>query len=315
MSNSGATLLNSNSIISGNLTSTGISLLNQINTAATNLTNTGITLLNDITSFSGQFLNSGAKFILLSGNLTQTGISLLNSLGGYYLGSKASGYITGINTGNFYPSNYNPSNYLSSMSPTGVTGVSVTGGIAITGLLNLSAGSNITLNQLDLNTLSISAAGGSASNTGSIGSGLIVLDSGSTLYGAILTGRTFLGGNYYTSVSASGIFIGHTVGTGTIMSIATGNSNTLDISPSVGTLNMGQVKSLGNITASSYVATTYSITNSLSINVTKIGMLNSMYLQWWGGSSTLFAAGLSALNPTPYTSPTLQINSGVPLIQ
>lgn len=111
--------------------------------------------------FSGITVISGSGSLGLSvdstiatyANLTSTGTNILNQIISL--------------SGNLLNSGENLQNQINSISEggAGITGISITGGHAVTGLLNFSAGTNITLTQLGNTGVNISAAGGGSSFT------------------------------------------------------------------------------------------------------------------------------------------------------
>jgi hypothetical protein len=128
----------------------------------------------------------------LSGQLNLTGNNLINLINGL------SGALN-ISGGNLYLKS-NPNNFISSGDVAlrnSVTGASISGGIAITGALNINAGSNITLTQAGLNTFTIAST---ASGPGALGGVTGISISG----GAAISGAVEIVGGYGTNVIQSG---------------------------------------------------------------------------------------------------------------
>jgi hypothetical protein len=133
----------------------------------TNLASTGSNLqsqINNIYTETGTFYKkSNPNNFSHSGNVEASGTALQNQLSNYYLKT-------------------NPANY--TKSGESLTGISISGGIAIQNVLNINAGSNITLTQQGLNTLSIASAGGGGNLNGLCTSGDLT-STGSYLQGQI----------------------------------------------------------------------------------------------------------------------------------
>jgi hypothetical protein len=133
---------------------------------------TNILLLSgqNVTANSSNVFLNGSPIVGAAGN-SVTGISVtgFSSLTGVINFSGLGGLIVSTGVGNFiYFSGGAGGTQGSVLGATGITGISITGGNSITGMFSINAGTNITLNQIGLNTLSISSAGGGSSITNAI---------------------------------------------------------------------------------------------------------------------------------------------------